>query len=67
MSGKILTAILIVMWGLNFSAKPLLAGAELSVGTEKSFPPFVFEEDGELAGFEIDLVREITKELEKDA
>ncbi|MGC9371826.1 MAG: transporter substrate-binding domain-containing protein [Thermovirgaceae bacterium] len=64
MYGKILTAFMVLAWTLNLAANPVFAKAKLTVGTEKSFPPFVFEENGKLAGFEVDLVREIAEELQ---
>lgn len=64
MSRKILTAFLGLVWALCFAGHPVFAKQELTVGTEKSFPPFVFEENGKLVGFEVDLVREIAEEMQ---
>lgn len=57
-------ALFIVFLGFILSANPVFADGNLVIGTEKSFPPFVFQEEGELKGFEVDLVREIAKEID---
>lgn len=62
---RISVLLAVFMLALFCRAVPASAGS-LVVGTEKSFPPFVFEKDGELAGFEIDLVREIARELKME-
>lgn len=37
----------------------------LIVGTETNFPPFSLKKDGEITGFDIDLVKEVAKRLHK--
>ncbi len=66
MPRKILTVFLLLVLVLSFSGRPVFAKQKLTVGTEKSFPPFVFEENGKLAGFEVDLVREIAEEMQME-
>ena len=39
---------------------------ELYVGTSADYPPFEFYQDGKLIGFEMDLIRKIVKELQKE-
>ncbi|MDX2470783.1 MAG: transporter substrate-binding domain-containing protein [SAR324 cluster bacterium] len=40
-----------------------LQAKELLIGTDSSFPPFEFKENGKFVGFDIDLLDAITKEL----
>jgi arginine/lysine/histidine transporter system substrate-binding protein len=44
---------------------PYLQDDELIVGTNPNFPPFEFKKNGDLVGFEIDLMHEIGKRLNK--
>lgn len=68
---RILSALSIVLVSLIlFVPRASVSGASdvLKVGTESTFPPFVFREpSGDLAGFEIDLVRAIASRLDKEA
>jgi len=59
MNIKHLFTLLILIIGLSH---PLLA-KELVVGTDSSFPPFEYKEKGEFVGFDIDLLKAISKEL----
>ena len=39
---------------------------QLFIGTSADYPPFEFYQDGEVIGFEMDLIRKIIKELQKE-
>ena len=39
---------------------------QLVVGTSADYPPFEFYQDGQIVGLEVDLIREIAKELDKE-
>lgn len=43
-----------------------LASQKLYVGTEAEFEPFEYMQDGKVVGFDIDLIREISKLINKD-
>lgn len=38
----------------------------LTVGTNAAFPPFTYQKDGEIIGFDIDLIKAVGKELGKE-
>ncbi|RZI45360.1 substrate-binding periplasmic protein [Candidatus Finniella inopinata] len=40
--------------------------SQLVVGTSADYPPFEFYQDGQIVGLEVDLIREIAKELDKE-
>ncbi len=55
---KVLFFVLIVMLVCSFGFAKIY-----KVGTSAGFPPFEFVENGEFVGFDMDLMREIAKEM----
>jgi polar amino acid transport system substrate-binding protein len=39
---------------------------QLMVGTNAAFPPFTYQKDGEIIGFDIDLIKAVGQELDKE-
>lgn len=56
---KILVTILVLLAVLSLSSGVM--AQRYVVGTNASFPPFEYVEEGEIVGFDIDLIREIAK------
>ncbi|MFN2340970.1 MAG: basic amino acid ABC transporter substrate-binding protein [Halanaerobium sp.] len=56
---KTLVTILVILTVLTLSSGVM--AQRYVVGTNASFPPFEYVEDGEIVGFDIDLVKEIAK------
>lgn len=52
---------LLVLCVSVFAATPVKAQKVLKVATEPTFPPFEFQQNGDLVGFDIDLLKEIGK------
>lgn len=51
---------------LSISLVNLLCAANLSVATAPNYPPYEFLENGELKGFDVDIIREISKRINTD-
>ncbi len=54
-----------VYWITKKSSPPVLPDDILLVGTSDDYPPYTFNKNGEIVGFDIDLAREIAKRLGK--
>ena len=67
---KYFKVILVLVMALSFfNPAEVFAAQEgiLRVGTESSFPPFVFRDDsGNVAGFDVDLARSVASRLDKE-
>jgi len=67
---KYIRVILALVMALSFCNSGEVFAAQkgiLRIGTESSFPPFVFRDDsGNLAGFDVDLARSVASRLDKE-
>ncbi len=45
--------------------KPIKKSNELSVGTNAEFPPFTYVQNNDIIGFDIDIIKEVAKRLNK--
>ena len=60
--GSMLAVVLLVLLALPGSASAAADDRVVRVGTEGTYPPFTFEEDGELTGYDIEVIEAVAEE-----
>ncbi len=57
---------LLLLTGCSNQKRDISKDTILIVGTESNFPPFSFKENGQLVGFDIDVVTEVAKRIARE-